>query len=87
MIASSRGGLSVLGGSRTKRARYILGYVHFFPVDTRWRGPSPPEESGFEALRIPFSATPTHSAGADIPGAVAPCGPGCHSKQTESNEQ
>jgi hypothetical protein len=78
IAASFEGGLFVSGesdysGTGTSRVIYTS-----FQWKRGGRGPSPREGSGFEVLRILFSAAHAHSAGADIPGAVAPCGPGCH---------
>lgn len=74
MAASFEGGLFVSGesdysGAGTSRVIYTS-----FQLKRGGRGPSPREESGFEAPRILFSATHTHSVGANIPGAVAPWG-------------
>jgi hypothetical protein len=58
-------------GSRTTRARVHSGLFTLLSGGNKVARTKSAEESGFEAPRILFSATHTHSVGADIPGAVA----------------
>jgi hypothetical protein len=76
MVVSPEGGLTISGESDYSGVGASRDMYTSFQLERGEGGPSPREKSGFEAFPIMLSVT--HSAGAGIPGAVAPRGPGCH---------